>query len=137
MKSKTHNLLILITFYLLVSNFAFCFRITKCGGGKMKEIITDHGKDSDGKGIVYFDRNKSPIRNGESESVELWCESDCWFSECTLEHDPNTEFGCNLPATRYEQTVSRERSYKLFDKYNSHRCQFKIEKEFDCTGNVQ
>ena len=103
----------------------------------MKEITTDNGKDSDGKNIVYFDRNKSPIRIGESESVELWCESDCWFSECTLEHDPNIKFGCNLPATRYEQTVTRERSYKLFDKFHSHRCQFKIEKVFNCTGNMQ
>ena len=102
----------------------------------MKGITTEKGKDSDGKSIVYFDRNKSPIRIGESESVELWCESDCWFSECTLEHDPNTKFGCNLPATRYEQTVTRERSYELFAKFHSHRCQFKIEKVFNCTGNM-
>ena len=91
MKLKTPNLLILVTFYLLVSNLAFCFRITKCGGGKMKEITTDNEKDSDGKNIVYFDRNKSPIRIGESESVEIWCESDCLLSESTLEHHPNTK----------------------------------------------
>ena len=137
MTSKNHNLLISITFYLLVSNSAFCFRITKCGGGKMEEITSEEGKDSDGKSIVHFDRNKSPIRIGESESVEIWCESDCWFSECTLEHDPNTKFGCNLSATRFEQTVTRERSYELFKEYNSHRCQFKIEKVFNCTGNMQ
>ena len=136
MKSKSHNLFLIITFYLLVSNSAFCFRITKCGSGKMKEITTDTGNDSGGKSMVYFDRNKSPIRIGESESVELWCESDCWFSECTLEHDPNTKFGCNLPATRYEKTVTRETSYELFDEYKSHRCQFKIEKVFNCTGNI-
>ena len=123
----------LILLYNLLLTSVSCFRIINCGNSK----TSDRTSLQNNKSLIKFSVYDSPIQINQPDRVELWCESDCWFSECTLTHSPNTLFGCNYNNAKIEeihQIKTKEDAYKGFSTSKRHICRFDVQKSFDCSG---
>ena len=66
------------------------FKIIDCGNSKTTKInVTQDNK----KGVEYKDPSSMISING-TDKVELWCETDCWFSKCILTQQSNNVQDC-------------------------------------------
>ena len=119
-------------YFATFPSFVDCFKIVKCGSNKLLPSVIINNKS-----VVQFDSNTSPIKINQTDQIELWCESDCWFSECKLTHVPNTQFGCGTETEDYEQIVTEKEAVERFgDSKGRHECKFILNKTFDCSGNA-
>jgi hypothetical protein len=122
----------LFCLYLLTfPSFVDCFKITNCGSNKLFP-----SREISNKSVVQFNSNTSPIPINQKNRVELWCESDCWYSECTLTHVPNKQFGCDIETEGHEEIHTEEVDGDFGDS-KRHVCKFVLDKIFDCPGNVR
>ena len=131
METNNCNILELVIFFISLPTDISCFRITNCGSNKIKDI----NMSQNNKSIIEYDHSASMILN-QPNRLEIWCESDSWFSECTLSHKPNR---CNASLENfkpYQQTKNHMEAYKDFEKTNRHMCKFVVQKTFDCSGNI-
>ena len=109
----------------LLSYHISCFKIIECGNSNTKKIQATKNN----KNVVQF---SDPIRIDASERIDLWCETDCWFSKCILTHQPNNVDGCESSEEPYES--EKREVLSEFENSKRHICKFEIEKDFSCQG---
>ena len=129
MASHQQNTFMLsILMSLLISYPTLSFKIIDCGNSKTTKInVTQNNKN-----VVEYNDPSSMISINGKDTVELWCETDCWFSKCILTHQPNNADGCESSEEPYE---SEEREvFSEIENSKRHICKFEIEKDFSCQG---
>ena len=117
---------IILLVIILLSCHTSCFKIIDCGNSKTRKVNVSRNN----KNVVEF---SDPIKLDENERVELWCETDCWFSECTLTHHPTNLVGCDNSNPPFESQTKKE-VYTEYTNNQKHICKFVIEKMFSCQG---
>ena len=121
---------VLSLLFITVATNVSCFRIINCGSNKIREIA-QRTVSQNNKSVIEYSDN---LTLSNQPNLEIWCESDCWFSECTLSHQPNSNCLRNLEP--YEQTKNHMEAYKDFENNKQHICKFVVDKNFGCTGNI-
>lgn len=123
---KSYEIVLLII--ILLTYYTSSFKIIDCGNSKTKKVdVTRNNKN-----VVEFSNS---IKLDVTERIELWCETDCWFSECTLTHQPSNQVGCDDSNPQFKGETQPE-SLADFTMNRKHICKFVIEKIFSCHGKV-
>ena len=143
MEINIYMVLKLVAFYMTLAREVSSFRIINCGSNKISNIKGEIDSLRNTKSIIELrkdeDNSVTPIVLNQQIGLELWCESDCWFSQCTLSQEPKIPFSCKSPfgaVKPYKDTKNLMESYKDFNRTKKHVCKFVVEKSFDCTGNM-
>ena len=105
------------------------FKIFDCGNSKTTKINVTHNN----KNVVEYNDPSSRISINKKDKVELWCETDCWFSKCTLTQQPNNADDCESSEEIFESEKTEVFS-EFEDNSKKHVCKFVIEKDFSCKG---
>ena len=104
MSSHHQNTFILsILISLLISYPISSFKILDCGNSKTTKINVTQ----DNKNVVEYKDPSSMISINGTDKVELWCETDCWFSKCILTQQSNNVQDCE----------SSEEPFRIEKKY--------------------
>ena len=104
------------------------FKIIDCGNSKTTKInVTQNNKN-----VVEYKDPSSMISINGTDKVELWCETDCWFSKCILTHQPNNADNCTNSEEQYES--EKNEVFSEFNNSKRHICKFVLEKQFGCQG---
>ena len=131
MATNSRNTLQILSMIIMLSYPNLCFKILDCGNSKTRNInVTQNNKN-----VVEYDNQLSKISVESQDRVELWCETDCWFSECTLTHYANDAHGCESNEVPYGSQKIVE-DYEEFESSKKHICKFVIERHFSCQGKL-
>ena len=128
MATHSRNTLQILSMIML-SYPNLCFKILDCGNSKTRNISVTRNN----KNVIEFDNQISKISVESQDSVELWCETDCWFSQCSLTHYVNDVHGCESNKVPYGSKIIKE-DYAEFESSKRHICKFIIERHFSCQG---